>query len=153
MDASQSISILHKGAPKVRIKRNPAIVLLYLQGIKHTRQHKIKIQCSLSSIKEEQRLQLMCFCVYFICKTPAHRHSSKNLCEFYQWIMSNPSNISFLPSATNELKMINTINKGKRIFPLFPKECGSLASSNVFLYAAKFPKWAILLPASFVILP
>lgn len=34
MDASQSTSILHKGAPKVQIKRNPAIVL-YLEGMKH----------------------------------------------------------------------------------------------------------------------
>lgn len=95
----------------------------------------------------------MHFCVYLICETLAHRHSSNNLCEFYQWIISNPSNISSLPSATNELKMINTINKGKRIFPLFPKERGSLTSRNVFLYSAKFPKWTILLLAWFIILP
>lgn len=115
-------------------------------------QHKIEFLSSLRSTKEDQCQQLMHFCVYFNCKIPAHRHSSKNLCEFYQWISSSPSNISSLPSATNELKMINTINKGKRIFPLFPKECGSLNSGNVFLYSAKFPK-RILLLALFIILP
>lgn len=51
------------------------------------------------------------------------------------------------PSAANELKMINDINKGKRIFPLFPIERRFTAKGVSNRHNENFPDlFIILLP-------